>query len=124
MSFPTDITLNDLTPAAFTYSQISLEGGKSIRTDAARGLGEPRSLVISHQTSGSGLSAVDRHLVRLQDTQEDTGADSIAVLSGSAYIVIEKPRRIITDADITSMVEQLVDFLTPANLTKILNGEP
>jgi len=124
MSFPTDISLDDLTPTTFTYSQISLENSKSVRNDATRGLGTPRSLVISHTTSGSGMNAVDRHLVRLNDVKEDTGSDTNAVLSGSVYVVIEKPRRILTDADMTSMVEQLVDFLTAANLAKVLNGEP
>jgi hypothetical protein len=70
------------------------------------------------------MNAIDRHLIRLNDVQEDTGSDTNAVLSGSVYLVIEKPRRIITDAMISSMVEQMVDFLTAANLAKILNGEP
>lgn len=124
MSFSTDIALDDLTPTTFTYSQISLENAKSIRADATRGLALPRTLVISHTTNGSGMTATDRHLVRLNDTQEDTGSDTIASLTGSVYLVIEKPRRIITDADITSMVEQLIDFCSAANLVKILNGEP
>jgi hypothetical protein len=124
MSFPTDVALDDLAPVTFTYSQISLEGGKSIRNDATRELGTPRSLVISHSANGSGMNAVDRHLVRLNDVQEDTGSDTNAVLSGSVYMVIEKPRRIISDADVTSMIEQMADFMTSANIVKILNGEP
>lgn len=124
MSFPLDIALDDLTPATHTYSQISLEKGKSIRNDATRGLGTPRSLIISHTANGSGMNATDRHLIRLNDVKEDTGSDTNAVLSGSVYMVIEKPRRILTDGDISSMIEQLVDFLTAANIAKILNGEP
>jgi len=124
MSFPTDIALDDLSPSTFVYSQISLENSKSVRADATRGMAEPRTLVISHSTTGSGLKAVDRHLIRLNDVKEDTGSDDIATLAGSAYIVIEKPRRIITDAQVTSMVEQLIDFCTAANLVKVLNGEP
>lgn len=124
MSFPTDIALDDLTPTTFTYSQISLENSKSIRNDATRDLGTPRSLIISHSQTGSGMKATDRHLIRLNDVQEDTGSEDFATLSGSVYMVIEKPRRIITNADVSSMVEQLIDFLSAANLTKILNGEP
>lgn len=125
MSFPTDIALDDTNgPTTFTYSQISLENSKSIRADATRGVALPRTLVISHSTNGSGMNAIDRHLIRLNDVKEDTGSEDNATLSGSAYIVLEKPRRIVADADITSMVQQLIDFLSAANLVKILNGEP
>lgn len=125
MSFPTDIALDDTNgPTTFTYSQISLENSKSVRSDALRDLGTPRTLVISHTAVGSGMKATDRHLIRLNDTQEDTGSDEIATLTGSVYVVIEKPRRIIATADITSMIQQLIDFLDAANIVKILNGEP
>jgi hypothetical protein len=74
---------------------------------------------------GKQLKAMDRHLVRLNLVEEDTGSDEIATISGSVYCVIEAPRRIVTEAMVSDMVTQLVDFLTTAgNLTKILNSEP
>lgn len=126
MSFPTDITLTGDAASSQTYSQISLENGKSVRKDATRDLGEPRSLVISHTTNGSGMSAVDRHLVRLNLVEEDTGtSEQIDQISGSVYCVIEAPRRIVTSTMISDMVTQLVDFLTTAGyLDKVLNSEP
>lgn len=122
MSFPTDLSIDDLTPTTFTYSQISLENSKSVRRDSNRDLATPRTLVISHTASGKGLDTVDRHLIRFNDVKED--ADAVTVRSGSVYMVIEKPQRIVSDADIESMVEQMAAFLTAANLIKILNGEP
>jgi hypothetical protein len=121
--FASDITLND-GAADHTYSQISLENSKSVRANATRDPGTPETLVISHSVAGSGMKAIDRHLIRLNLVEEDTGSTDIATLTGSTYIVIEKPRRIITSDDISKQVIQLVAFLTSANLTKILNGEP
>jgi hypothetical protein len=124
MSFATDITLADDTPANHVYSQISLESSKSIRNNAALSLGTPETMIISHTTSGKGMTATDRHLVRLNHVEEDTGSTEIATLTGSVYIVLEKPRRIITDVQMSHMVTQLINFLTAANLTKLLAGEP
>jgi hypothetical protein len=125
MAFPTDITLTDSASADVTYSQISLEGGKSIRTDASRGLGTPRSMIISHQTNGKGLTAVDKHLVRLNIVEEDTASADVAVMSGSVYLVIEAPRRIVTGAMIKDELDQLLSFISvEANIDKILNSEP
>ena len=123
--FTTDITLTDSLAADIVYSQVSLVDKKSIRIDATADLGEPNALTISHQTTGKGMTAKDRHLVRLDWTREDTGTDEIDTVSSSAYIVIDHPRRIITEADILSMVSSLCTFVsTSANLTKILHGEP
>lgn len=125
MAFSPDIVIADAATDNVTYSQISLENSKSIRTDAARELGTPRSLTISHQTTGKNLSAKDRHLVRFDLVEADTDiSDGIATVSSSVYLVIENPRRIITKEQTLDMVTQLVNFTTAANLAKIMNGEP
>lgn len=122
--FSSDLSLTDATPTTYVYSQISLENSKSVRADSVRGLNNPRTLVISHTTSGTGNKITDRHLVRLNDVQLDTIGDVSLPQSGSVYMVIEKPRRVITAANIQSMVDQLKGFATAANITKLLNGEP
>jgi hypothetical protein len=125
MAFSTDITLTGTAAATYTYSQISLEGAKSIRKDSTRDLGTPRSMVISHSVSGKGMTAVDRHLVRLNLVEEDTGSEEIATVGSSVYVVIEAPRRIVTSAMLQDQVDQMVDFLTTeGNLDKLLNSEP
>lgn len=122
--FTSDLALTDATPTTFTYSQISLESNKSIRNDASRGLAYPRSLVISHTVSGAGKKISDRTLVRLNDVREDTAAADGSAQTGSVYLVIDRPRRVVTTAQITSMIDQLKGFLTSGNVTKLLNGEP
>jgi hypothetical protein len=72
------------------------------------------------------MQAVDRHLARLDRVEVDPDDDTTTV-SGSAYLVLEHPRRVITEAMILDMVTQLVDFVTAssgANLTKLMNREP
>jgi hypothetical protein len=122
--FTTDLTLTDGTTPV-TYSQISLENKKCIRQDATRPLGTPRTLTISHETTGKGMTAVDRHLVRLDLVEEDTGSDDIATVSASTYMVLHVPRRIVT----TTMIKHMIDCLTAfmaveANQDKVLNSEP
>lgn len=123
MSFTTDITLTGNDSSSQTYSTISVVNQKTIRRDAARPLGTPRSMTISHTTSGSDLSAIDRHLVRLDLVEEDTELNDLSVISGSVYVVLEVPRRILTSSQIKDMCTQLFGFMTDANITKILNGE-
>jgi hypothetical protein len=123
--FPSSITLTGDAASSQTYDQISLVGGKCIRDDAARDLGTPRTMIISHENKGSGLTAVDRHLVRLNLVEEDTGTDAIATISSSVYLVIEAPRRIVTKAMIKDQITQLIGFLETATyVDKLLNSEP
>ena len=125
MAFATDITLTGDAASSQVYSLISTNDNKSIRRDAARALGQPRSMLISHETNGKGMTAVDRHLVRLNLVEEDTGSDDLATVSSSIYCVIEAPRRIVTVAMMKDMLTQLIGFLsTEANVDKILNSEP
>lgn len=122
MSFPNDVTLSDGTNSHM-YSLISLENAKSIRSVAASGLSTPKTLTISHQVNGTGLTAVDRHLVKLNETKTDT--EGVKLAAGEVYIVYSKPRQIITDSDIQDLQDELVAFITAAgNLAKLLNGEP
>jgi len=125
MAFDTDLTLVGTGAVDHVYSQISLQDRKSIRQMASKPLGTPCSLTLAHSTKGNGMTATDRHLVRLDEVKEDTGSDDIATLSQSVYLVLETPRRIFDEADVQNSVDQLVDFITTAGvLTKILNSEP
>lgn len=109
-----------------TYSLISVKDSSSIRSDPDASMATPRTLIISHSVQGKGVQAVDRHLVRLNRVEADP-ADSTTVCSGSAYLVLEVPRQVVTEAMIKDMVTQLFDFVTAstgANLEKVLNSEP
>lgn len=123
--FPADITLTDKSTVAVTYSQISLVDSKSVRKAAASGAATPKTLIISHTESGKGLSAVDRRLIRINDTYQASTDGSVETQTGSVYLVIEKPRNIVTDAHVNSMLDRLVEFISSTgNRAKILNGEP
>jgi methyl coenzyme M reductase subunit D len=119
--FANDITLSDGTNS-HVYSLVSLQDSKATRAVAASGLTTPKTMVISHTSSGSGVNAVDRHLVRLNEAA--LGSDNVTVKTGSIYIVIEKPRQIVTDAAVQDLLDELVGFMTPSNLAKLLNSEP
>lgn len=123
MSFSSDITINDGT-SDHVYSQISLESSKSVRSDATKTLALPSLLTISHTVAGSGNMKRDRHLVRIDDVFEDDLSETGGTVTGSTYIVIDHPRRVVTEAQMTLQIEQIKSFLTTANLTKIFNGEP
>lgn len=122
MSFSAQVSINDGT-TTYAYDQISLVDSKSVRRVASRGVNFPKSLTISHAESGSATSKTNRSLVRLNDTREDALSGK-GVSTGSVYVVIEKPQRVITDEIIQNMVKEIIAFLTPANVTKLLNGEP
>lgn len=122
MSFPNDITLNDGVNEHI-YSLRSLENSKSLRSVAASGLATPKTMVISHQVNGTGITATDRHLVKLTEVKTDT--EGVKLAAGEVYIVYSKPRSIITDSDIQDLQDELVAFITASgNLAKLLNGEP
>jgi len=106
-----------------TYALTSLVNGSSVRQNAAAPVGLPEQLLISHQESSRSGFPLDRHLVRL-NLAKLAGNGSTA-LTASVYVTIEVPRDSnITVAMIRDMRTQMVNFLTNANLDKILNGEP
>lgn len=125
MSDFAQIQLSDLSPQTVTYSPISIEQGKSIRSDFSRGVAFPRTLVVAHSATGKNHSLMDRHLFRLNDVKEDASSDSVSAQSASVYLVVEKPRRIVTDADIISMIQQITAYFgVSANITEHLAGKP
>lgn len=119
--FTNDLTLAG-TSTSKTYSLISVADQKSVRRDSTTTLGNPREMVISHQTAkGPNGEAVDRHMVRLDLTKTSSLGQAH---TGSAYVVLVAPRAEITEGEILDMVDQLKAFLTAGNVDKVLNGEP
>jgi len=120
--FNNDITLAG-TSTSKTYSLISVNGSKAIRTDATAPLGEPRVLTLSHQQVSRSYGTVDRHLVRLDETVSGTSpAPDVQI---SVQLVIEVPRETATAAQVADVVDRLEAFTSTAGyLTKLLNNEP
>lgn len=113
----------DITIGTKTYSLTTQKPLGSIRSDAAAALSNPRQLTISHELSKTKRSSV----VIVSDTLSVpvTGAlpatDSIRVMLKLQYDPFAG--RTTTEADVKAAIDELVAFLTVANVDKILNLE-
>lgn len=121
--FNNDLTLAG-TSTSKTYSLTSIANAKSIRLDATAPLGEPRSLVISHQVVKRNGGDVDAHLVRLDDTISGDSVGKSDVVA-SVRLIIEAPREVATAAQVKDVLARLVSFVGTSGYTdKLLNSEP
>lgn len=123
MAFTPDLTIKDHADADVIFSYVSTVGSKTIRKDTARAVDSPRIMTISHEVSGKGADAIDRHLIRFDQTEVDEVDDS-SIAVGSAHIVLTCPRRNITEAHVLDLVAFIVNYLIDANVAKILAGTP
>jgi hypothetical protein len=122
--YATDITLAGDSSSTRTYALRSIVDGNSVRANASAPANEPETLTIKHSASKrKDGTVINRHLVRADLTK----VNSTTQLSqtGSCQVVFENP----TDSAITlnhlkDMRTQLVNFLTDANLAKLINSEP
>lgn len=122
MSFPEEITLTDGTNAN-VVSTISVKDSETIRRDASRGLSLPYTLRIGTQKSGSGITVVNRHVVRLDSNVNYDVDDPAKKIARSVYINIVEPEVIFNASEVQIMIDQLSAFLTAGNVIKLLNGE-
>lgn len=122
MSFTPDITVKDAANADVIYSYVSSSGNKTIRKDISRPIETPRVFTISHEVAGAGASAVDRHLVRFDQTELD--ADGVTAATGSVHLVLTVPRKVVTSTVISDLVAQIKNYLTSDNVSKVLAGLP
>lgn len=80
-------------------------------------------LTVSHTASNKGRT---RRVARLDFTE--ISADPFlpqqnVKVSGSSYLVIDEPAAGFTDAELLTFVKALRDWLSDANVTKMLAGE-
>jgi hypothetical protein len=122
MSFPTEITLTNGTDDN-VVSTISIQDSTTVRRDASRGLVLPLIMRISTQESGSGVNRSSRHLVRLDSTSNYDDDDPAAKATRSVYFNVINPQVFADNSELLIMIDQLKDFLSAANIAKLLNGE-
>lgn len=118
MSFSSSIILTDGTTPR-TVDTISVVNSDTLRRDATEGLFEPFTMRISTTAQNDGSN---RHLVRCDKVKvydTDTGAKDLA----SVYMVIVAPTTSDQETEIQWQVKAIADFLSTANVTKLLNGE-
>lgn len=107
----------------------SLINGSSKRRIAATATSTPQEMTCGHQTSGAGVAARCRTVVRFDLTRNDVDPSLYGGKppTASAYMVIDRPLNqgaAIATADIKNLVGQLVDaILATGQLDKLLNQE-
>lgn len=121
MALTDDITLAGDASSSTTYALINRLATSSLRRDASATIGSPKAISVSHATGKDAFGQpVDRHVVRLDRTE----ADSLNLKhTGSVYVVLVQPASGVTEAHIKDMRTQLKNFLSDANVDKVLNGE-
>lgn len=121
--YPTDITLTGDSASTRTYALRSITDGNAIRAVATAPANQPEVLTVKHQVSSRGGIPLDRHLVRLDLSKEDSEG---TVVMGSVYLTVEVPRNsAFTAAMAKDMKTQLVNFINTATYAdKLLNSEP
>lgn len=125
MSFSTNgqVVVADATPTDVTYSEVQNTGTMCSYSDRSREIGVPRSLVISHQVTGSGDSARVRSMVKFIDTVENPSLEGDTE-ENRIHVVWDRPNRVVTKADITDLQTQLENLMGSTDFVdKIVNQE-
>lgn len=122
MSFPNDVVIADAIPVNQTYSLISMNASKSVRSNPAKPVSEPCILTISHETIKKASKKHLRHLVRIDMSK--LGTDGVTPFGAYAYLVLGHDDQIITETMLQDLIVQLKNFLVTANVTKLVHGEP
>jgi hypothetical protein len=127
--FTGTLTFDDASGDDQVFALVNQDGTGSRRLNIASTLSEPILMSIKHSSSGTGASAVDRHLVQFSNVQEATSGPKTAIVN----FTISAPRdSSISSLMIEDLVANLIDFLTDGALatpmgttalTQLLRGE-
>jgi hypothetical protein len=120
MSFPDTLTIADATPADVDFTKTSDDATKTTYTADDSEIGLPTVLSIMHTIAKPGVVGVDRHSVKFSLLKAD--ADN-RLYTLPITLTISKPRQVITETEVLDGVTIIKNFLTAANLTKLLRGE-
>lgn len=126
-------TLDGRAGADQTYALLSQSESGTRRLDTASTPAEPKSLVIKHSVAGSGLNAIDRHLIQVSTTKLDTaGVPRVGIVN----LTMSVPRNTaITQTMIEDALANIVNlvcagafstttgFASNSVITQILRGE-
>jgi len=108
------LTLDDASGDETSYILVSQDSNGTRRIHDIDSLAEPGTLVIKHSVNGSGMDAVDRHLVQFTRTLLSTGKPRTAVVN----LTLSVPRdTVITSGIVIDMVANLVDLIADGGFT-------
>lgn len=117
--FTDRVTLQDATPADEHFDARSSTSSSTTRAVAAQPLDEPKLLHIAHNKVNAG-ERIDT-VVYIDRTVQD--ADEVTYGTSRAQFTLRYNPGQITAADVQEDVEELKEFLSTANITKLLNLE-
>lgn len=123
MAFSNDIVLDDLSGDDVTFTLVAPDPkkGGSRRIDASSVAPENAYLLLNNQVQGAGDALVDAYLVSITDTQvAASGVKKTMVINLSTRIPQDP---VFTMAVIKDRLYELKNFLTEANIEKLLRGE-
>lgn len=117
-----DVTLVNKAAANVVFSfQSMLAQNKVQYSDPTQLLTSPRILTLGHQAIGKGVTARDRHMIRLDVTKLDEDGVSAYTLAG--YTVWDVPRRVFIANDVYDVLAMLKSAMTEANFAKLLANQ-
>lgn len=132
MSLTSTLALDDATGDEVTWVLLSQDANGSRRLDSASTNAEPGSLVIRHSVAGSGINAVDRHLVQFSRTLLDS--ENVPRTAIVNFTVAVPRASVITNAICFDLISNLIDLIADGGftasgiagttlLTQLLRGE-
>lgn len=125
MSLSATLSLKNEAASAKSFVTTNVTNNKVDRLDGATSLSLPTRLVINHQTSGSGATLTDRHLIQASRTELDAANVPYTTV---VNLTIAMPRRSVSTAsalDLVSFIKDLIDTggVASADLASILQGQ-
>jgi len=116
MTISNPIVVDDASGDDVTFNRIGGDTSSSRFIDVTSTLAEPNLIEIKHQTSGSGGSAVDRHLVSNKHTIAATPAPVSLVVN----FTIQVPRNAaVTNQHVYDACANIIDFVSAGGLATL-----
>lgn len=111
-----DITLNDGqgTPVAHTFTFITSQNGKVVRSDLSRSPELPLTMTHGHQSTSKKGVTVDSHLLRFDNAVLD--ADGVTVHIPNMRVMSDVPVAIYSDGLADDFAAFLRNWATSANV--------
>lgn len=111
-----DITLNDGqgTPQAHTFTFVSSQNGKIVRSDLSRSPEIPLTMTHGHQTAVRKNVKTDSHLLRFDDAVLD--ADGVTAIVANIRIMADVPVSIYSDALADDFAAFIRNWASSANV--------
>lgn len=117
--FTDRITLTKSDASSQDYDASIRNSTSTVRTDATRSLDQPMGITISHEQTKDKKRT--NSAVMLDKSVLD--ADEVTIGNARVLVKLSYDNEVISASDIEEMVDQVKEFLTSANIAKLLNRE-